>query len=195
MAAPHASATVPAGNSGALSDGSWSLGPRAPLQPRSGQSAVWTGKELLVWGGQSATVKADGLPVTMYADGAVYRPGERHWQPMPAGPLYPREDVAATWAGHQAFFWGGGYPVMSGYQDYANGAMYDPVTATWRVLPSGPLTARRGAEAFWTGSEVLVFGGQGATPNSAPLAAASYDPARGTGPSSPSSLRAAQGRR
>ena len=180
LAVPDASATAPAGNSGELSTGSWSLGPPAPLQPRSGQSSVWTGKEVLVWGGQSAIVRADGLPVTMYANGAVYRPGDRRWQRMPAGPLSPREGMAATWAGHQAFFWGGGYPVMSGYQDYDSGAMYNPATTSWRMLRAGPLSPRRGAEAFWTGSKVIVFGGQGATPNTVPLAAASYDPARGT---------------
>ena len=195
VTAPQASATVPAANSGEFSTGSWSLGPRAPLLARSGQSSLWTGKELLVWGGQSAIVRPDGLPVTMYANGAVYRRGDRHWEPMPPGPLSPRESAAATWAGQQAFFWGGGDPVMSGYQDYDSGAMYDPATASWRVLPSGPLSARRGAEAFWTGSQVIIFGRHGATPNTAPLAAASYDPARGTWAELPSSRRADEERR
>jgi hypothetical protein len=34
-----------------------------------------------------------------------------------------------------------------------------PVSGSWRPVAHGPLSARAGANAVWTGSEVLVFGG------------------------------------
>ncbi|WP_432979578.1 hypothetical protein [Dactylosporangium sp. CA-233914] len=37
-------------------------------------------------------------------------------------------------------------------------------SAAWRRLPDGPLTAREGAIALWTGTEVLVVGGSAAPP-------------------------------
>jgi hypothetical protein len=116
----------------------------------------------------------------MFANGAAYDVATRHWQMMAGGPLAPRQDMAVVWAGDEAVFWGGYRPVMSGYDDYANGAAYDPATATWHLLPPAPLSAGRGAEAFWTGTYVLVFGGQGKSVMDVPLAGASYDPARST---------------
>jgi hypothetical protein len=50
--------------------------------------------------------------------------------------------------------WGG----TDGYQDFADGAAYDPVTDQWRLLAVSPLAARR-TPAVWTGSEMIVYGG------------------------------------
>jgi hypothetical protein len=162
-----------------LAQGSWSSVPGGPLEARQGQATVWTGEELLVWGGQSAAEPARGLPA-MFADGASYQPATRRWRPMAPSPLSPREGVAAAWAGKEAFIWGGYRPAMSGYHDYANGATYDTATGKWHLLPRAPLSARRGAEAFWTGPEVIVFGGEEASPFVAPVSGASYDMATGT---------------
>ena len=159
-------------------EGSWSSMPGGPLQARSGEAVVWTGSEPLVWGGQSTSTEADGLPEATFSNAAWYQPSSGTWQAMVAGPLVPREDAAATWAGTEVFIWGGDRPMMSGYHDYSDGAVYLPAPAAWHLLPPAPLVARHGAQAFWTGSDVLVFGGE--TGNRALLDGASYDPARGS---------------
>jgi hypothetical protein len=42
---------------------------------------------------------------------------------------------------------------------HADGAAYDVDTNTWRSLPASPLAGRFGAVAAWTGSEMLIVGG------------------------------------
>jgi hypothetical protein len=49
----------------------WRRLPANGLSPRSGQAAVWTGTELLAWGGASFT----GFTSEPFADGARYAPG------------------------------------------------------------------------------------------------------------------------
>jgi hypothetical protein len=48
----------------------------APLSPRVGHSAVWSGSQLLLWGGRvpGGGAKADGRPRVA---GLAYRPGAR----------------------------------------------------------------------------------------------------------------------
>jgi hypothetical protein len=139
-----------------------------------------------MWGGSSTTTLGNGLPGAVFDNGALYDVVSRRWKMMPNGPLGPRQDVAAVWAGDEAVFWGGDRPVTSGYQDYANGATYNPATARWNALPPAPISARRGAEAFWTGAQVVVFGGQGSSVVDVPLGGASYDVAQGTWSNLPS---------
>ncbi len=42
---------------------------------------------------------------------------------------------------------------------FTDGAAFDPVTRSWRKLPAAPLSSRYDARAFWTGREMIVFGG------------------------------------
>ena len=60
----------------------WARLPRAPIAPRSEYAAVWTGKEMIVWGGYSGN--------TQYGDGAAYDPATRTWTKLAAGPLPAR---------------------------------------------------------------------------------------------------------
>ena len=48
----------------------WFALPPAPLRGRSGASAVWTGEELLIWGGFDARTRM-GKPLS---DGAAFTP-------------------------------------------------------------------------------------------------------------------------
>jgi hypothetical protein len=57
---PHGEAYDPATNQ-------WSALPEAPLAGRAGPAAVWTGSQMIVWGGSTAS--------TSYTDGAAYTPG------------------------------------------------------------------------------------------------------------------------
>ncbi len=118
--------------------------------PRRGATAVWTGSEMIVWGGVSAL---------LLSSGGRYDPAADAWRPMavegaPAG----RVQHAAAWTGSEMIVWGG----MLGFFPLATGGRYDPATDTWRATATtGAPTARADHTAVWTGSEVLVWGGQG----------------------------------
>ena len=74
-----------------------------------------------------------------------------------AGALSPRQRAAAAWTGSKLFIWGGQNPQGS----LDDGALYDPKTDTWTMLPTtNAPTARVDAVAIATnGDKVLVWGG------------------------------------
>src|SRR4029079_13343752 len=91
---------------------------------RFGHTAVWTGKEMIVWGGNDGTTQA--------IDGASYNPTTDAWT-SDAGPtalIIGREDHSAVWSDtitHPSTIVFGGYGIdaamMSDFQ--ADGAYYD----------------------------------------------------------------------
>ena len=131
--------------------GHWESIPPAPIATRGGGSVVWTGKELLVWGGAS-----DGNPQLLYADGAAYNPRTRAWRRLPTAPLAAREYQASAWTGTELVIWGG--YVSDGGSVTNDGAAYNPATNRWRKLPTAPLKAGANAFAVWSGNRVIVFG-------------------------------------
>lgn len=162
--------------------GGWSWAPSAPLQaPRGGMSVVAAGGEAIVWGGASNTVPAlDG-------HGARYDPLRGHWRPVAPAPIAPRAFHSAVWTGERMIVWGGtssGYVPRRTRHLHADGAAYDPRRDRWRTIPAGPLRPRSGHVAVWTGSRMIVWGGEASgRDRSRGLLArdgASYDPARRT---------------
>ncbi len=150
------------GTAAGLAGFTWSAAPAAPLSPRFAQASVWTGTQLLVWGGVEW---AQGPP--MAGDGAAYDPVTRAWTPMPASPLSPRTGAFAVWTGTTALLWGGGNGSPALLMD---GAGYDPASRTWAMLPAAPLRADAwGRQAVvWTGTQMVVI---------QPGAGAAFDPA------------------
>ncbi|MBA2528418.1 MAG: hypothetical protein H0V19_00390, partial [Euzebyales bacterium] len=65
--------------------GSWRQMAPAPIGPRAGHVAVWTGDQLVVWGGREVTGRR--LP---RGDGAAYNPGTDRWRRLPPAPIGPR---------------------------------------------------------------------------------------------------------
>jgi len=116
----------------------------APL-PRALHTAVWTGTEMLVWGGDNVTVVLN--------TGGRYDPVTDRWRPMrrvgaPAG----RSGHTAVWTGQRMVVWGG--------SAMATGGRYDPATDTWSATPTtGAPSARSQHTAVWTGSRMIVWGG------------------------------------
>lgn len=141
MLANHAwtFSTVPAGI------GTWqpTSTVNAPLPPRHSHSAIWTGSEMIVWGGSSSS--------GALSNGARYRAGSDSWLPMTdmGGPL-PRSGHAAVWTGSEMIVWGG----LPGF----DGGRYDPVTDTWRSMSRTTLVDGPGMKGVWTGTEVLFVG-------------------------------------
>jgi hypothetical protein len=123
---------------------------------------VWTGTDLLIWGG----VRQDrGL--TVAGDGAAYDPVSRTWTPMPASLLSPRDGAFGVWTGTTALFWGGGTGSGSLLM---NGASYDPASKTWAMLPAVPLSPdpQSRQTIVWTGTQMVVI---------QPAAGAAFNPA------------------
>jgi Galactose oxidase, central domain len=161
--------TSDAGSRRAVPEG-WRRLAAAPLSPRVGHSAVWTGNRLLVWGGRVAGGGAR-------ADGAAYDPAGDRWSRLPPAPVAGRFGHAAVWTGSELLVWGGLRPVRSGTSEVAlaDGAAYQPATRRWRPIAPAPFA---GDTALWTGTELLAFGRVGAGP-AARLGVAAYRPPSG----------------
>jgi hypothetical protein len=159
--------------------GRWDPLPEAPIDPRFGAGAVWTGEEMLVFGGSNAT-EVDGA--------AAYDPDARTWRELadaPDGLAY----VTAVWTGREAVAfsrnptdWERGRP----------GAVYDPGADAWRPIPDPQLgTPGEATTPVWTGERVVVTGIE--LDRLGALGAAAYDPATDEWtqlPSSPHPLNA-----
>ncbi|MDP8937331.1 MAG: hypothetical protein M3O23_06335 [Actinomycetota bacterium] len=163
--------------------GRWRAVAAAPLSGRFLPAMVWTGREMLVWGGAGCQGGCAGRDLQPRGDGAAYDPSTDTWRPMPPSPLTARMGPLAVWSGRELLVWGG----MDGERFVADGAAFDPVTNRWRLLPSSPLVGRFAAPpgtvaqvpGVWTGTEMLVWG-QGAgvdSPGADLPAGAAYDPA------------------
>ena len=87
---------------------------------RTGATAVWTGKRLLVWGGRMALAGEDVIP----PHGLAYDPANR-WSQLPQAPLLGRVDPTAVWTGPSMFVWGG---AASDGKFFADGAVFRPTT-------------------------------------------------------------------
>lgn len=116
---------------------------------RSGCTAVWTGGQMMIWGGQGALGPMN--------DGAGYRPADGSWIPVSSIHAPPnRFDHAAVWTGSEMLVLGGAN--LAG--DLSDSAAYDPATGEWRSLSSaGSPLARSQLAAVWADTEVMVFGG------------------------------------
>jgi N-acetylneuraminic acid mutarotase len=122
-------------------------GARSPLQP----GRIWTGGELIIWGGQSGGS-------TYLADGARYNPSSNQWQALAtAGQPSARTGHAAVWTGSELIVWGGRDADNTSLQ---SGGRFDPALDRWSPMAeTGSPGPRVEHQATWTGSEMLVWGG------------------------------------
>jgi N-acetylneuraminic acid mutarotase len=129
----------------------------AAPEARGRHSSIWTGNELLVWGGLgSCNPYQGGTPL---ASGSRYDPLTDSWSPMSTtGAPGPRFDHTAVWTGDRMVIWGG----AGGMTTLGDGAAYDPSADSWSAVGgvNAPL-ARRNHTAVWTGTEMIVWGGTG----------------------------------
>jgi hypothetical protein len=151
-----------------LDQGSWTRHAPPPF-PRARAVTVWTGTELLLWGGDSS------FGGTHHADGAAYDPEAGSWRKLPPGPLSGRSLAGAAWTGCEVVIWGGYGP---NERRFGDGAAYDPATDSWRSIAHAPIGARMPLAAVWTGREMIVWGSYERPAGAADGAA--YDPDRDT---------------
>jgi hypothetical protein len=135
----------------------WEVGARFPGPSRVGATALWTGEELLVWGGLAWDDAGDG-PVAV-ADGYAYDPAGDVWRRIAPGPLAGRFRHAAVWTGEAMLVWGGAASEEPG-DVLADGALYSAATDSWEAIPDAPLGGRDTAIAAVIGERVVIVGGQ-----------------------------------
>jgi N-acetylneuraminic acid mutarotase len=112
-------------------------------------AAVWTGTEMIVWGGTNDT--------TVFNTGGRYNPNTNSWTATTtANAPTGRVSHSAVWAGNEMIIWGG----YDGGNELNSGGRYDPNTNSWAssTTANAP-SARSGHTAVWTGSEMIVWGG------------------------------------
>lgn len=128
--------------------------------PRVWHKAVWTGSEMIIWGGQSNFMDVN--------TGGVYNLASNSWTHTsttnaPTG----REIHTAIWTGSKMIIWGGACFTCGGDTNLLNtGGIYDPVNDTW--VPTSTVnapSARVYHTAVWTGSKMIIWGGTSSIPN------------------------------
>jgi hypothetical protein len=107
----------------------------APIPDRAGATAIWTGTEVIYWGGSSKDKSGSDR-----ADGAAYDPTTDSWRVISPSPLVARHHHLAVWTGSEMIVWGG-IGADPGEHDtpFLDGAAYDPVADSWRPLPETPV--------------------------------------------------------
>ena len=112
--------------------------------------AVWTGSEMIVWGGSDS--------MNYLHTGGRYSPATDSWMPtglvnVPLG----RTVYTGVWSGNEMIVWGG---VAETFNDTNTGGRYNPVDDSWVAtsLNNAP-SPRDSHAAVWTSSEMIVWGG------------------------------------
>jgi N-acetylneuraminic acid mutarotase len=146
--------------------------------PRTGHTAVWTGSEMIVWGGDAYGSSLDkgethwipnspptptptplptGTPILSYGTGGSYDPSTDNWTAtrISSAPS-ARNEHTALWTGKEMIVWGG----FDSITHLNTGARYNPATNSWTATStSNAPNARSLHTAVWAGSEMIVWGG------------------------------------
>ncbi|HYV17731.1 MAG TPA: MopE-related protein [Verrucomicrobiae bacterium] len=140
---------------------------------RARHTAIWAGNRMIVWGGDH------GAPYEN--TGGVYDPSTDSWT---ATSLLNAPDArtlhTAVWTGSRMLVFGGsGYPF--GSQVAKVGGRYDPVTDTWTVMTAvGAPHRRYWHTAVWTGSRMIIWGGNDLDSSGDTATGGRYDPVADT---------------
>ena len=128
--------------------------------PRINHRAVWTGTEMIVWGGCSFVNDACRAS-QVGTSGGRYNPSTDSWIPTnTAGAPVARTTHTAVWTGTTMIVWGG----SSDSAALNSGGVYNPATDQWSATAPVPASfARYSHTAVWTGREMIVWGGTNGT--------------------------------
>ena len=129
-------------------------GKNAP-SARAFHTAVWTGSEMIVWGGRQRP--------TFATDAKAYNSETREWRRVSNtnAPL-PRFSHSAVWTGSEMMVWGGcAHPdKIRRCKPTRSGGLYNPNSNTWRrTIMDGAPSPRLAATLIWTKGLAFVWGG------------------------------------
>lgn len=136
----------------------WQHIPSSPVVAgRSNHSAVWTGSQMIVFGGVDTSGQITN-------SGAIFDPATNQWSPLNTQGAPARAYHEAVWTGSKMIIWGGLDPT-GGLASWADsGAIYDPSNGgQWTTFkgrrPAGALVPTRTSQTVvWTGTRMIVWG-------------------------------------
>jgi N-acetylneuraminic acid mutarotase len=154
IVAANASYTLPTilEGAGGCVDDTWTA-TAGPPDGREHHTAVWTGSEMIVWGGEVYTQISFGT-------GGRYSPITDTWMAISASNApAARAYHTAVWTGSEMIVWGG---TDESFNTLNTGGRYNPGTNSWTATTTINAPAGRWSHAaVWTGSQMIVWGGWG----------------------------------
>jgi N-acetylneuraminic acid mutarotase len=149
---------------------------------RDDAARVWTGKELLIWGGYA---QSDVKAWVNHDDGARYDPASDRWTKLssenaPAGRYVTNHFV---WTGSELVVWGGlhvdagsGYDPT--YASLSDGGVYDVGADRWTTISTEGSVSAGALPIVWAGDRLVVVNKLDgySHPNAVDFSGATYDP-------------------
>jgi N-acetylneuraminic acid mutarotase len=132
----------------------WRVIAQPPLSlPRYGEMVVWTGSEMIVWGGgESGDPSNDS--------GAAYDPSTDTWRRIADAPIGLNQGNA-VWTGQEMVVFGSLLNGRNiGVAEHAFGASYTPSTGTWQEIALSKLSPQADS-AVWVGNGMLAWDYEG----------------------------------
>lgn len=110
---------------------------------------MWTGSEILIWGGTNDRG-------TCLNDGARLNPSTGKWTPITTvGAPVARAIQTAVWTGSEMIVLGGCFGAFGAA--FGDGARCNPATDIWSAISNnGAPLGRFGHSSVWTGAEMIV---------------------------------------
>jgi len=146
-------------------EGSWTqIATPEDMVGRSEHTAIWTGSEMIVWGGGHAVLNTS-FPYFQYAtDHGRYDPAQDTWDSVSTvNAPENRRRHSATWTGTEMIVWGGTSdrcPSQDCLFSTNTGGRYNPTTDTWVPMSTdGAPSPRTSHSVVWTGTELIIWGG------------------------------------
>ena len=117
---------------------------------RTSHSTVWTGTEMIVWGGVNS-------PAGNLSTGARYNPATDSWiATSTTNAPTARWGHSGVWTGSQMIIWGG----QDASGETSTGGVYNPSTDSWSATSNNNVPEVRVRHtAVWTGNVMIVWGG------------------------------------
>ena len=137
----HITRAVPAEIPASELRGVWRATAPSPIDGRTEHAMVWTGSEVVIWGGTSSSDEPgqsvfEGITPR---GGAAYDPAADRWRVIPNAPIPGRNLPVTAWTGSEVIVFGG----LAGEATRRDGAAWSPATNAGEGSPWPRWTATR----------------------------------------------------
>jgi hypothetical protein len=133
--------------------GAWRPTALPDTEGRSSHAMVWTGSEVIVWGGVASSRNGHSVfDASAPRDGLAYDPATDSWRDIGDAPIVGRESPITVWSGTEVIVFGG----RAGEDAVLDGAAYDPVSGRWRKLADAPMDGLEPVGGWVDGRLVVV---------------------------------------